>query len=87
MLAGPRKAEWLVRLVERLSFVNLELHGIDLCGPEDPGIADLQGHQPDASIPVFAKIATLEVTLHRFKAAGAEFLTLAEAAERFFPRP
>lgn len=85
VLAGPRRAEWLCRVMERLSFVNLELHGIDACGPEDPGIRDLVGHQPDAGIPLFTKISAIESVILRFRSRGAEFLTLRHSASRFLP--
>ncbi len=86
VLAGPRRAVWMCRLIERQPFVNLELHGIDLCGPDDPGVGGLRGHQPDAAIPVFAKTATLDAVISRFRSKGARFATLREAAAVLFYR-
>jgi peptidoglycan-N-acetylglucosamine deacetylase len=63
---------------------NLELHGIDLADADADGYASaLVARQPDLRVPLARKRAALDATLSQARAAGATFLTLAEAAERF----
>ena len=56
-------------------------------GPDDPGIAGLRRHQPDARLPLARKTETLRATIRAFRDSGAEFVTLAEAAELLFQKP
>jgi peptidoglycan-N-acetylglucosamine deacetylase len=87
VLAGARHAVRLCRLVQDDFFVNLELHGIDLCAPDDPGLGGLAGFQPDAAVPLDRKREALTAVIRHFRGAGAEFVTLAEAAELVFQKP
>lgn len=87
VLAGPSRAALLCRLLQNEFFVNLELHGIDLCAPDDPGLGSLRGHQPDAAVPLARKQETLAAVIRQFRETGAEFVTLAEAAELAFQKP
>jgi hypothetical protein len=47
-------------LVARMPFVNLELHGIDLCDLEQDGIDSVLLKQPDLRVPLRNKLAILE---------------------------
>ncbi|MBN2574019.1 MAG: polysaccharide deacetylase family protein [Deltaproteobacteria bacterium] len=80
--------EWLRRRLAASALgtkhFNLELHGIDLADGEADGIlAALARRQPDLRVPLARKRAALERTLGEAQAAGARFLTLAEAATEF----
>jgi peptidoglycan/xylan/chitin deacetylase (PgdA/CDA1 family) len=87
VLAGAVNAVRLCRLLENDFFVNIELHGIDLCAPDDPGLAALGRRQADAVLPLERKSAALSAVLRHFRDAGAEFVTLAQAAELAFQKP
>ena len=80
--------EWLRRrLVSSAlttSHFNLELHGIDLADAHEDGLSPaLVARQPDLRVSLARKTAALEATLGEAKAAGATFLTLAQAADHF----
>jgi peptidoglycan-N-acetylglucosamine deacetylase len=80
--------EWLRRRLVASALTtkhfNLELHGIDLADATADGFApELVARQPDLRAPLARKIAALDATLTEARAAGATFMTLAEAAERF----
>jgi len=80
--------EWLRRRLVSSALTtphfNLELHGIDLADAHEDGLSPaLMARQPDLRVSLSRKTAALEATLREAKAAGATFLTLAEAAERF----
>jgi peptidoglycan/xylan/chitin deacetylase (PgdA/CDA1 family) len=84
--------EWLRRrlVASALStkHFNLELHGIDLADAAADLISPaLVARQPDLRVPLARKLAALDATLTEARAAGATFLTLAEAAERFRGTP
>jgi peptidoglycan-N-acetylglucosamine deacetylase len=65
---------------------NLELHGIDLCdAAADDVPAALVARQPDLRRPLAHKLAALDETLSFARAAGARFMTLAEAASAISP--
>jgi peptidoglycan-N-acetylglucosamine deacetylase len=65
-------------------FFNLELHGIDLADAEADGLPPaLVARQPDLRRPLAHKLAALDATLAEARAAGARFVTLAEAAAVF----
>jgi len=80
MLAGPQRAPWLTAMMDGRPLVNLELHGIDLLDADD-GLGGLRPYQPDVSIPVHAKLATLRGAVEGLQARGYTFVTLREAAE------
>ena len=80
--------EWLRRrlVASALGTVhfNLELHGIDLADAVSDGIPPaLTRRQPDLRVSLDCKLAALNRTLSEARAAGARFLTLAEAAQEF----
>ena len=80
--------EWLRRRLVASALTtqhfNLELHGIDLADAVADGISPLLvSRQPDLRVPLARKIAALDATLTEARAAGATFLTLAQAAEHF----
>jgi peptidoglycan-N-acetylglucosamine deacetylase len=87
VMAGAANAERLCRLLREDFFVNIELHGIDLCGPDDPGMATLAGHQPDAAVALDRKREVLTAVIRHFRDAGAEFVPLAEAVDLVFQKP
>ncbi len=65
---------------------NLELHGIDLADASGDGLpAELVRRQPDLRVSLERKLAALDRTLAQARAAGARFLTLAQAAEELRP--
>jgi len=70
----------LVAAALRAPFFNLELHGIDLADAQADEIPPaLIARQPDLRRPLAHKLAALEETLAAARAAGARFITLAEA--------
>jgi hypothetical protein len=80
--------EWLRRRLVSAALTtphfNLELHGIDLADAHADGLSPaLTARQPDLRVSLARKTAALEATLSEAKAAGATFLTLAEAADHF----
>jgi peptidoglycan-N-acetylglucosamine deacetylase len=80
--------EWLRRRLVASALTtphfNLELHGIDLADAISDGIsASLIARQPDLRVSLSRKLAALDATLAEARAAGAAFLTLAEAAQHF----
>lgn len=80
--------EWLRRRLVAsaltTSHFNLELHGIDLADATADGISPaLVARQPDLRVSLARKLAALDATLTAAHAAGATFLTLAQAAEHF----
>jgi peptidoglycan-N-acetylglucosamine deacetylase len=80
--------EWLRRrlVASALStpHFNLELHGIDLADAVADGYSStLIARQPDLRVSLARKRAALDATLSQARAAGASFMTLAEAAEHF----
>jgi peptidoglycan/xylan/chitin deacetylase (PgdA/CDA1 family) len=83
VLAGPRGADRLTRLVAGRPLVNLELHGIDLADAAEDGLEFLRPHQPDLRRTVDDKRQALRTALHRLRQRGYEFVTLEQAAEQF----
>ena len=79
MLAGPNWARRLVRGLIGQSFVNLELHGIDLLDQNDQ-LSELGRHQLDLRIPLERKWQTLLAVVDELRAADYEFVRLDEAA-------
>jgi peptidoglycan-N-acetylglucosamine deacetylase len=78
-LAGPLAATALTRMCASESFVNLELHGIDLLDASD-GLDALAMVQPDVRVPLGRKLATLDAVVRTLRKHGFTFQTLAEAA-------
>jgi hypothetical protein len=84
LLSPAPLAVGLVRSCIGQPFINIELHGIDLLGPED-GLAALRGYQPDASLPAEAKQERLLAVIELLRGAAYRFVTLDEAAQRLAP--
>jgi hypothetical protein len=61
------------------SFVNLELHGIDVLAATD-GLSALEPHQPDVRVPLQRKLDSLDAAIAVLKGAGYSFIRLDEAA-------
>jgi peptidoglycan/xylan/chitin deacetylase (PgdA/CDA1 family) len=80
-LLGPRRARRLTRLLQRESFVNLELHGMDVLDYRD-GLSPLWAHQPDVRVPFERKLDALGAAIETLRQQGRAFLTLREAAVR-----
>lgn len=75
---------WLVASALGTVHFNLELHGIDLADAVSDGISPaLTRRQPDLRVSLDRKLMALDRTLSEARAAGARFLTLAEAAQEF----
>lgn len=81
-MAGERGARWLTKLAATRSFVNLELHGIDLSDAHEDGLRGLMPYQQDLKRSAAQKRAALLAAIGELRAAGYEFVTLAEAARR-----
>jgi hypothetical protein len=81
VLAGPRRARTLARLVVGEPLVNLELHGIDLLDCRD-GLGALGRHQLDVRVPLERKQEALAAAIDELQRAGYAFVQLREAAER-----
>ncbi|HKO90133.1 MAG TPA: polysaccharide deacetylase family protein [Polyangiaceae bacterium] len=79
MLAGPSWARRLLRGLVGQSFVNLELHGIDLLDEHDQ-LSELGQHQFDLRIPLERKWQTLLGLVDELRDAGYQFVRLDEAA-------
>jgi peptidoglycan-N-acetylglucosamine deacetylase len=78
-MLGPDRVRWMMRAVVGLSFVNVELHGIDVLDASD-GFAELAPHQPDARIPHARKLAALSAAVDVLRREGYSFVRLDEAA-------
>jgi peptidoglycan/xylan/chitin deacetylase (PgdA/CDA1 family) len=83
VMAGLRGARLLTRLIAGRKLVNLELHGIDAADAERDGLQVLRAHQPDLRKSADEKLDNLRAAITLLRAAGYEFVTLAEAARRF----
>ena len=83
VLAPERLRRHLVSSALGTPHFNLELHGIDLADVADGYSSALVARQPDLRVSLARKRAALDATLSQARAAGASFLTLAEAAEHF----
>jgi peptidoglycan-N-acetylglucosamine deacetylase len=80
-LAGPALSRWLTRSLIGEPLINLELHGVDLLDQHD-GLSALASLQVDLRVPVRQKQEVLRVVVQTLGAAGYEFVTLKEAAQR-----
>jgi hypothetical protein len=59
-------------------------YALDLADADSDGISSaLVARQPDLRVSLARKRAALDATLSQARAAGASFVTLAEAAEHF----
>lgn len=85
-LAGPALAGFLLRQVAHESFVNLELHGIDLLEAGDtlPGLAR---YQSDLNVPLARKLAVFASVVELLRSRGFRFVRLDQAAASFHAEP
>ncbi len=79
--AGRWGARALAKLMAQRSFVNLELHGIDLADASLDGLEPLRRYQPDLRLGYAEKRAALESAITTLKAEGFRCVTLQQAAE------
>jgi hypothetical protein len=79
MMLGPDLARRLVRGLARESFVNLELHGIDLLDASDQ-LSELAPHQFDVRVPLERKRRTLCAVIDELRQLGFGFERLDEVA-------
>jgi hypothetical protein len=80
-LWSDRLLDIAYRFVRRSSFVNLELHGIELLGLEEDGLDPALRRQPDLRVPLAEKRRKLARVIERLR-SDYELLPLAEAAAR-----
>lgn len=74
--------EWMLKISKSRSFINIEAHGIDLCGAdESQHFEPLKGKQPDLAFSLNRKIERFQHVIDFYKNSGFEFKTLAEVAE------
>jgi hypothetical protein len=83
-MMGKIPAVLLARVAAKLSFVNLELHGIDFADADGDGIGHLKEVQPDLRIPLTKRRETLAKVIKTLLDAGMEPVTLRNAAKRLF---
>jgi peptidoglycan-N-acetylglucosamine deacetylase len=79
---GMKFARWSTRQVSKKSFVNLELHGIDVLDRHD-GLEPLVPHQYDVRIPTARKLEILTRVVLDLRERGFEFERLDGAAQSF----
>lgn len=82
-LAGANGARRLTALASTRSFVNLELHGIDLADAREDGLDVLAPHQLDLRKSAAEKGEALAAACHELRRRGFSFVTLAEAARYY----
>jgi peptidoglycan/xylan/chitin deacetylase (PgdA/CDA1 family) len=82
-LAGELGARALTRLASARSFVNFELHGIDLSDAVEDGLQRLAPHQLDLHKSALQKRAALVAAFDELKRRGYSFVTLSEAARYY----
>ena len=74
--------EWMLKISKGRSFINIEAHGIDLCGAdESPHFGPLKGKQPDLAFSLERKTERFQHVIDFYKNNGFKFMTLAEVAE------
>jgi peptidoglycan/xylan/chitin deacetylase (PgdA/CDA1 family) len=83
VLAGATGSRWLSQLMVGKSFINIELHGIDLADADLDGLAFMRAHQPDLRKSLSDKWQALRAVIELLRANGYEFVPLAEAAARY----
>lgn len=81
---GTLPAKLFAKKAAQLSFVNLELHGMDFVDVDGDDIAYLKAHQTDLRIPYPKRRAALEAAIKTLLDKGMEPVTLANAAQRVF---
>ncbi|MDB4976288.1 MAG: Polysaccharide deacetylase [Myxococcaceae bacterium] len=83
VMSGARGARLLSKLAAARSFVNLELHGIDLADAHEDGLTALAPYQHDLRRSAKQKRAALVAAFDELRARGYRFVTLAEAAAHY----
>jgi peptidoglycan/xylan/chitin deacetylase (PgdA/CDA1 family) len=78
---GVPGARLLTRLISGRPFVNLVLHGADLCGATEDGLGGLAPFQRDLQRSVADKRAALSEAVTVLKRQGYRFVRLTEAAK------
>jgi hypothetical protein len=79
MLLGPELARRLARSLARQSFINIELHGVDLLDRHDE-LGALAPHQFDLQLSLERKWQTLAAVVEELRRIGFGFIRLDEAA-------
>lgn len=80
LILAPESIAWgLLRSCIGLPWIHIELHGMDLLGPED-GLDALRPFQPDARISAAKKLARLTSLFETLREVGYRFTTLEDAA-------
>lgn len=79
VLAGRSLARLWVRRCQDLSFVGIELHGIDFLEAAD-GLEELAVAQRDLRVPVATKLEVIRAVVAELTGLGGRFVTLAAAA-------
>ena len=74
--------EWMLKISKSRTFINIEAHGIDLCGAdESQHFEPLKGKQPDLAFSLDRKIERFQHVIDFYKNSGFTFKTLCEVAE------
>lgn len=74
--------DMMLQISKSRSFINIEAHGIDLCGADESHNFDpLKGKQPDLAFSLERKVERFQHVIDFYKDRGFEFKTLAEVAE------
>ena len=74
--------DMMLKISKNRTFINIEAHGIDLCGAEEsPHFDPLKGKQPDLAFSLERKIERFQHVIDFYKNTDFEFRTLAEVAE------
>ncbi len=80
--AGPRGAKVLAKMCSLHTFVNLELHGIDVLSASD-GLEALRPYQVDVRISLQRKLDAIETAVKTFTESGYAPVTMEEAAAAY----
>ena len=81
-LMGRMAASSIARFASKLSFVNIELHGIDFADAGGDGIGYMKEYQIELRTPLTRRRQTLERVVSILLDSGLEPVTLLSAAER-----
>ena len=74
--------DMMLKISKNRSFINIEAHGIDLCGAEESRHFDpLKGKQPDLVFSLERKIERFQHVIDFYKDNGFTFKTLCKVAE------
>ncbi len=79
-LLGPKGAQMLLRMCVRETFVNIELHGMDVLRVED-GLDALKHRSPELKTSLQRRLDALSAAISVLREAGFSFVRLDEAAE------